>query len=483
MVIRSTEQAGMKAASERDGASGDSSQSLFEEFAVSSKNQGKNVYNALAQIADTAGVKLSRAELDKQNSAPMMSSHWWMQQAGSMAVTVPLIVLTHKGLGAAIGPSSTAAEGRAGEGLLKSALNSQSGRLGLTGAAYEGIFHASSEGESLLLGRSKNALQGGLSFYATGFVGSRTMTMLGATMAERELTASVLGRGMKNFLPGLGGGMAGGGTYGFVHANAVSIRENGRPADLQTNLDEIARGAVLGSALAGIGVIRADSTAPAAKASSEGAAVRSSGRANVKIEGSAEGLPGLKIDPTLDAVSQQALLNRAEVNVSSASRLAQTGKHGEAAEQYRQALEATVKVRGPEHPAVPNLLSQMARSDMFAGNYVRAVQAMDSAIAINAGRFGELSEPVASGFDQLSAIYQRAGDYGAAAQAMQKSLHTINEAHAQSRLLMSEAEVQAKQKSLTERAASLYDLSGDAARAQQLRSEMPGPVPVEPMPE
>ncbi|MBS1995376.1 MAG: tetratricopeptide repeat protein [Cyanobacteria bacterium SZAS LIN-2] len=422
-----------------DGA--DASRSFLAEVATSASNQGKSVYNAVGQLTEVVGVRLPEATLTEQKSAPLMSSHWWAQQAGGLAVSLPLVLLTHKGISAMTEPLAAAAMQPQ-----KLALT----RLALTGAAYEGVFKPSQD-DSLLWGRAKQAAEGGAGFLAMGLASNKIGGFVGRSIEGDAV--GLAGRFGRTVLPGIGGGAA----YGLTEVQSKSILDRGNLAGMGASLDAISSGAVMGMTLSSVGMLntRSELSNPA---------VQSMTRAGDNV------LTGLKHDRTLSSSASDGLNGLSIRQVTEGVRLAKNGQHQEAVAQLQEGLANLVRVRGADHPEVAQVLSNMARSDMFLGNSARAVQSLESALKINRGAYGEKSQQVSDNYDQLSAVYLKSGDLGKAADSLGKSIDSrqgTDNMRGPAELRQSLAQL-----------ANLYEKAGDPAKAEEVRRSMPeAPAP------
>lgn len=530
--------AAMDAAPPQPHQADQTSQSLFAEFGTATSNQAKSVYNAVAQIADGVGLDLPAAKLQTQSAATLMSPRWWMQQGGSLAVTLPLVLLTHKGISALSAPLAASAAGAAEvsseKALTMSAEKLSMARLTATGAVYEGVFKPSDD-KSLLWGRSKQAAEGGFSFLAMGVTASKIGSSMALGVAEGEVPSSFSTRLVRAALPGLGGGAA----MGMTHEQTSSLLDTGSLAGFGKTLNAGVRGSIMGLAMSPLGMLPlgraqaavARETEPVSVSRDTAGAVRSDGSVSVSGQGDgtaavlAKGdgvaqaagqrsagevvtvrpaenvettgtratamttnpadnvLNGLVRDTNLNPRMQDDLLSRADRDIDAGLKLARSGEHQQAFDQLNNALKAIVRVRGPEHPSLAGVLGDMARSDMFLGNNARSIESLQSALRINKSSFGDGSPQVADNYDQLSAIYQRSGNYGQAAQALDNSISAGRIAAEGGRLTgPAQQHFEANLRDRLGQVARLYEKGGDATRAAQVRGSIPPPLQHDPTP-
>ncbi|MBU6451654.1 MAG: tetratricopeptide repeat protein [Cyanobacteria bacterium REEB67] len=459
--------------------------SLLGELTTAASNQGKSIYNAVAEISNAAGAHLSKATLENQGDATTFSPRWFMQEAGSLAVTLPMVLLTHKGVAALTAPlEASVVEGASAKAWTMSAEKLSLTRLTATGVAYEGLFKPSNlatspaispsgaDGGSLAWSRLKQGAEGGLSFLAMGVVGSKA----GEALSRYEMTSGALARA--------GTGIAGGGAFGLVHLQSKELFDHGRSAGMGKSFDAMARGAVLGTALSSIGMIQPGLSSELAAVRGKSAAAADVG-AGVSLKdmqmseaaGSSDFLSAFKQDRSLSPEAANTLLSRAKNDVNVGSNIARSGEHEEAVSHFNKAIEAIVRARGPEHPTLAPVLGSIARSEMFLGNSGRALEAARAALKINRATFGESSGESASTYDQISAIHQRAGHYGEAATALDNSLTAGRSALAEGRL--SDLQKQEFERTVRERMSSLsslYTKAGSVEKAAQVRAAIP-PAP------
>jgi len=466
--------------------------SLISEATNAAMNSGKSVYNAVGQLTDVVGVHLPKAEVEAPSDVTMLSGRWWAREAGSMAVTLPLVLLTHKGISRLTEPlAASALEGSAAKAWTIAPQKLALANLTMTGAAYEGIFKPSADnGSSLFANRSKQGVEGGLGFLAMGLVSNKIGSFMGRTAIEGEVP-SIAARIARTALPGLGGGAA----YGFSETQAKSIFDGNGPAGFKVSLDASLKGAVLGATLSSVGMFRTDSyTAASRETAAKSDILNRTAAERTMSEKSTDNpatnpapnpandlLSGLKRDGNLTTDAANTLALKAGRTSTEGSRLASEGEHQAALVQYGQALKDLVTGRGADHPSVANLLSDMARSDMFLGNNARSVQSMESALRINKNAYGEHSPQVAENYDQLSAVYQKGGNFNQAANAMEKSIEARRGA-ADAGLIDNGSQYVNVLRSHLAQLASLFESAGNSARAQQVRESIPPPPPGEIVP-
>jgi tetratricopeptide (TPR) repeat protein len=449
---------------------------------TAASNQAKNIYNALAEVGNAAGAHLPKATLENQSDAATLSPRWFMQEAGSLAVTLPMVLLTHKGVSALTAPlEASVVEGASAKAWTMSAEKLSLTRLTGTGIAYDGLFKPSnlsatqSGGEagsagSLAWSRLKQGTEGGFSFLAMGVAGSKA----GEALSRYEMTSGALGR--------IGAGIAGGGTFGLAHLQSKELFDHGRPAGMGKSFDAMARGAVLGTALSSVGMFQPGLSSELAavkgkSASSAGEVQVGQSPRSTAISEHSDFLSSFKQDRSLPPEAASTLLSRAKNDVNVGTNLARDGEHAQAVTHFSKAIEAMIKARGPEHPTLVPVLGNMARSDMFLGNSGRALDAAGAALKINKANFGENSAESARSYDQISAIHQRAGHYGEAASSLDQSLSSSRVALAEGRL--NDGQKQEFERNVRERMASLsslYAKAGSAEKAAEVRAAIP-PAP------
>jgi len=476
------------------------SHSLLSELGTSASNQGKSIYNGVAQIADGFGLNIPMAKLQTQTQAPLMSARWWMQQGGSLAVTVPLIVLTHRGVTAltegfaADAAARTVSSEVATKAFAFTPDKMALGRLTATGAIYEGLFKPSTD-KSLPWGRLKQAGEGGLGFLGAGLVSSKISGALARGAAERELPLSLSSKVLNVALPGMGAGA----VYGALHEQSKSILDTFKPAGFYKTINASASGAILGTALSTAGMLQTADAAQIASARESASAAESARPVGKVAEGTRaladnsanDVLSTLKRQSDVSPADREQSLSQANRDILAATRYARNGQHQEAAQTWYNALQGLVKAHGTEHPTVADALANMARSDMFSGNSGRSVSALQSAVRINKANFGESSPQVADNYEQLSAVYQRSGNYKQAADALDNSVTARRAAEGAAK--STGADRGAEQGSgngsiqldpglrdVLSRLAGLYEKAGDPVKANQVRESIPPKPFVEP---
>jgi tetratricopeptide (TPR) repeat protein len=465
-----------------DDAIAPANPSMLSEVTTAAGNQGKTVWNGVAQLADRFGADMPMAKLQTQTQAATLSPRWWLQQGGSLAVTVPLIVLTHRGISAVTEPFAAGASRAAAADVAAKAFASGPdklalARLALTGATYEGIFKPTTD-KNIALGRFKQAGEGGLGFFAMGYTAGKVSSAMSLGATAGEGGAGLGSKALKVLLPG----MAGGGAYGLVHEQSKSFLDTLKPAGFYKTVNATAS-ALMGTLLSSVGMLKADA-APLGKAQESGSSteiartvesIRASDGGKTAVTNlSNDVLAGLKQDADMTPTARFETVNKANGELTAAKNFARNGQHQEAVDQYMNALKGLARARGIEHPTLADVLSGMARSDMYLGNSARSIESLQSALRINKSAFGEGSSEVANNFDQLSAVYVRAGDYSQGAQALENSVNA-NRAAAEDGKLSGPArqDFEANQHDLLSRVADLYDQGGDKARAEAVRQSMP----------
>ena len=462
----------------------EASNSLISEATNSAINAGKNVYNAVGQVTDVVGVHLPKAELTAQSEATMLSGRWWAQEAGSMAVTLPLVLLTHKGISRLTEPlAASALEGSAAKAWTIAPQKLALANLTMTGAAYEGLLKPSANnGDSLFYNRIKQAGEGGAGFLAMGLAANKITSFVGRSAIEGEVP-SIAARIARTALPGLGGGAA----YGLTETQTRSVFDGNGAAGFRASMDGTLKGAVLGVTLSSVGMFRSDSfMAPRETASKSDIVTRAETAKRTMTDKPVSDpandvLNGLKRDGNLSAEAAQNLGRQADKSLAEGARLAADGEHQAAVAQYTQAIKDGVTGRGADHPTVANMLSNMARSDMFLGNSARSVQSMESALRINKNAYGEHSPQVAENYDQLSAVYQKAGNFSEAANAMEKSVEARQGAAAGG-LIESGSQYVIDLRSHLAQLANLFESAGNSVRAKEVRESIPPPPAAEIVP-
>ena len=421
--------------------------SLLGEMTVAAANQARTIYNGATQAGEALGVgHFGHVELTEQAAAPTLSGRWWAQEAGAMAVSLPLILATHKVVGLVAAPIETSLAKDATLAALCSEKFSV-GRMAITGALYEGIFKPtnlsagglSANGDSLAYSRVKQAAEGGLSFAAMQIVGERATNTVSGSL-DRLLS-----------------GTAAGGTYGFVHEQSQSVFEQGKIAAVSKSLDAAARGALLGTALSSLGMfkpVEAADLTPVRQTSQTGFLGRTfAGR---------------------DILTENASLRTSRT-------FSDNGQHAEALPHLNKALEAAQRGYGEKSPEAAEVLTDLARSNMFLGNNEAALTSAKSALDIFQSKYGEHSGQTANAWDQISAIHGRNGDVARSTEALDKSLTAGRGALVEGKLdAAGKSDFMLEEADRVRRLSSMYEGLGNKERAAQVVEEMSKPAAEQP---
>ncbi len=432
-----TQQPRLEAKTDERPAENQAHPGVWSDFLQSAGYYGVQMpYDGVQQISEGLGIGLPKADLISQpKSADFGTANWFAQQAGAGLGMAPAFMLTHGGV--------------------KSVLKAEAAtQLAVSGGLYSGVFVPTQSESNLLVDRLANTATGAATFYAMGKVGS----MLSPTMrmTASDGLASAIRQNVAKRLQGGAIGLASGAVGGFVNAESNSLLKTGKLAGGQELGEATATYAVMGF---GVGAL------------SKGWGRKSEVKQVAMEEGS---FNWQKIKGVSEPIAQR-MSTEAQTSFESGRNFARQSQHQQAVTAFENAGKNWAEALGPEHPKVAEALGEIAYQELRLGNHGKALKAAHKALSIEQNAFGDKSPEVAQRYEQVSGIEQAGKNFGSAATHLEYSLDIWKQLSREGALpqAQNEAFIAGGHRSMATRLAALLEASGQAEKAQLVRTNLP----------